>query len=144
MINTDFSLTVQAQDGNNNLDIDASGTVTISEGGTGALSSVLDANLTNGFTSGQVAWTDLQYDTEENNVIITASHSGVYTSCNNSPGIDFFNATIVKVGDSESYTSLQTAYDFVKTIPSGTPYIIELQSDYDGRSIADFGNEPNA
>jgi hypothetical protein len=141
MINTDFTATVQAQDVNNNLDTDASGTVTISEGGIGNISSVLDADLTSSFSSGQIAWTDLQYDTEENTVIITASHS-TYTSVNNgAPGTDFFNATVVTVGSSGfDYTSIQSAYDAIKTIPAGTPYIIELQLNYNTSTEGNDGD----
>ena len=114
MFNSNFSTTVQAQDENNHLDIGAIGSVAISAGGLGTISS---ANLIRTLTSGQAVWTDLQYDMQENNVVITASHSGTYAACDNSAtsGTDFVSISIVTVGSTGTYTTIQTAYDAIKT-----------------------------
>ncbi|MEQ8475930.1 Ig-like domain-containing protein [Fulvivirga sp.] len=65
-LNTDFGLTVQAQDPNGNLDLDNTDAVTLARGtGTGTLSSVLDADLTSSLSTGEFSWTDLQFDTNE-------------------------------------------------------------------------------
>jgi len=76
--NTDFTVEVKALDANDNIDVDASDPVTISEGsGTGSLSSA--TGLTNQtFVLGVYTWTDVQYDTEED-FTITAS-AGALTS----------------------------------------------------------------
>ena len=132
LINADFSATVKAQDANGNIDTDASGTVTMSEAGTGTMSSILDPDLTNSFTNGLVAWTDFQYDTQESGVVLTASHSGVYSAVNNGIGTNFINAVILTVCPSScDYTNIQAAYNFIETqAPISTAYIIELQSSY--------------
>ncbi len=67
-----FSLGVKATDANGNLDLDASGTVTLSlKTGSGNLSSAsgLSKNLTNGI----VQWNDLQYDVLGNFSILAQS-----------------------------------------------------------------------
>ncbi|QSE96260.1 PKD domain-containing protein [Fulvivirga lutea] len=65
-LNTNFGLTVQAQDPNGNLDVDNTSAVTLARGtGTGSLSSVIDADLTSNLSSGEFSWTDLRFDTNE-------------------------------------------------------------------------------
>ena len=132
LINADFATQVKATDANGNIDTDATGTVTFSEAGSGNLTSVLDPDLMNSFTNGIVSWTDLQYDTEENNVVFTASHSGAYTSIDNTPGTNFISGTIITVCPSGcDFNNIQAAYQSIEAAaPISTSYIIELQQNY--------------
>ena len=62
--NTNFKVTVNAVDGNGNLDLDATCSTTLAKAsGTGILSSTI--GLTQSLVSGTYSWTDVQYDTEE-------------------------------------------------------------------------------
>ena len=59
--NTDFSLSVAATDANNNIDIDASNSVTLSLA-TGSGNLTAGSGLTQSLVSGEKTWADLQYD----------------------------------------------------------------------------------
>lgn len=132
LINADFAAQVKATDANGNIDVDATGTVTLTEAGAGNLASVLDPDLMNSFTNGIVSWTDLQYDNEETAVVFTATHSGAYGSINNTPGTNFISGTIITVCPSGcDYTNIQAAYQSIEAAaPISTSYIIELQQTY--------------
>lgn len=73
-IDTDFNVTVYATDVNDNIDIDNTCSVTLSNStGSGTLSSV--TGLTQSLVSGTYSWSDVQYDTGENNVNLNADGS---------------------------------------------------------------------
>jgi hypothetical protein len=87
-LSQDFEVIVYATDENGNTDDDyASGNVTLSVAtGSGSLSAT--SGLTQSISSGEISWTDVQYDASETcpgGLTITASHSGslssVTTSC---------------------------------------------------------------
>ena len=72
---TDFNLTVQAEDGFDNIDIDASPSVTLSAN-PAAISSV--TGLTQSLTSGNYTWTDVQLDAASaGSSLVTASGGGL-------------------------------------------------------------------
>lgn len=62
-VGADFSVEVWATDANNNLDIDETASITLSDNGTGTLSST--SSLTQSLSGGIASWTDLQYDVVE-------------------------------------------------------------------------------
>jgi len=67
-LSTNFNLSVQALDANDNLDLDETSSVTLAlSSGSGILSSA--TSLTQYLSSGEYSWTDVQYDTEQTFVI---------------------------------------------------------------------------
>ncbi len=75
--NVDFSVAITARDANDNTDVDYSTDFTVGvETGTGAVSAVSGTTKTP--TNGVASWTDLQYNTAENGVVLNAN-SGVLT-----------------------------------------------------------------
>jgi|GEM_PF-1079145 len=71
--NTDFSLTVSARDGYNQIDLDFTDQVELLKGnGTGTLSSA--TGLTQSLSAGAFTWNDLRWDTKENNVTIRTTN----------------------------------------------------------------------
>ncbi|NMB82684.1 MAG: T9SS type A sorting domain-containing protein [Ignavibacteria bacterium] len=74
-INAPFNVEIKAQDANNNTDLDAVNSVTLSRTtGTGIISSI--TGLTQTLSSGVYAWNDIKYNTVET-FVITASASGL-------------------------------------------------------------------
>ncbi len=79
LINSDFTISVNAVDENNNTDTDFTGNVTLSLlSGTGTLSSI--TGLSQNFVSGEYTWNDLQYDTEEIFTLSASSSIGTVNS----------------------------------------------------------------
>ncbi len=103
-VNTDFALTVEALDGNDNLDTDATDGVTLDlNTGSGTLSS--GTNLTQNLSSGTYQWTDLQYDTEET-FAIEAVASGLTNA--SSGDISVNPSSDSEVGEPTTQISTQT------------------------------------
>lgn len=83
-INSVFNVEVSALDANNNLDKDATNSITLSlNSGSGTLSSV--SNLTQSLVNGIYSWTDVSYNTAESfTILATPSGSPALTSVTSS------------------------------------------------------------
>lgn len=82
-INSVFSVSIAAQDGNNILDADAATSVTLSRlAGTGALTSV--AGLTQSLASGVYTWSDTKLNVAESGVTLQTANTGGLTDATSS------------------------------------------------------------
>ncbi|MBN2778236.1 MAG: hypothetical protein JXR36_11370 [Bacteroidales bacterium] len=114
----DFDVRVNATDANGNLDVNATGNVTLSKNtGSGTLSSA--SGLTQAISSGVASWSDVQYDATENcspnGLKITATNSGALTavtsSCISIIGAPGAFAITLSDGEACAGTSISITWD---------------------------------
>jgi hypothetical protein len=140
---TDFSSAVSAQDANNNTDLDYTSNVTLSKAsGAGTLSSV--AGLTKAAANGVASWSDLQWNTIENNVTMQAA-SGAFSNATSSAfnviALYSSNSDIQKISNSESET-ISSLLNDVSPLTSSTGNQVWQLNIRDGGGTPDGDNLP--
>ncbi len=141
-VSTDFSATVTAQDNNDNTDLDYVSNVTVSKSaGAGNVSST--SGLTKAASSGVASWSDLQWNTVENNVSIQAA-SGSFSNVTS----NFFNviasfsssSDIISIANSEA-TSVSSLVNDASPLTSSTGVQAWQINIRDGGGSADPDNK---
>lgn len=132
-----FSITIQAQDKNGNLDSDVNTTITLSRGiGTGVLAS--GSSLTKTMTNGIVTWDDLTYDGPDGvgeAFSIVATDNGSVLPQSSSPAIQFERESdlVVSSGNTVTIAGSQSYYDVViednGTLSIAQDAILTIQGD---------------